>query len=69
MGTYLHGLFENAALRRALVGWLVARRGLPPMQWEEIAGRREAGYDRLAAALRASLDLPALRRIIGLEGR
>src|SRR5262249_56160484 len=27
MGTYLHGLFANDGLRRALLGWLATRKG------------------------------------------
>ena len=29
MGSYLHGLFENACLRRSLIEWLATRRGIP----------------------------------------
>jgi adenosylcobyric acid synthase len=68
MGTYLHGLFENRCIRAALVNWMVERRGLPPFKWEETVRRRDADYDRLAEALRSSLDLPALYRIAGLGG-
>ncbi|HEX2987175.1 MAG TPA: cobyric acid synthase [Chloroflexota bacterium] len=68
MGSYLHGLFENESLRRALVDWLVERRGLSPLQHVQSVASRDSEYDRLAETLRQSLDLPALRRIIGLEG-
>jgi adenosylcobyric acid synthase len=68
MGSYLHGLFENESLRRALVDWLVERRGLPPLHHTQTVASRDAEYDRLAETLRQSLDLVALRRIIGLEG-
>lgn len=69
MGTYLHGLFENGCVRRSLVDWLVARRGLPSLLWSDAVARRDAEYDRLAGALRESLDIEALYRIIGLEDR
>jgi adenosylcobyric acid synthase len=63
-GTYLHGLFEHAPVRQALIGWLGARRDL---QLElGMAPSREAEYDRLAAAVRAALDLAAVYRL--LEG-
>ena len=68
MGSYLHGLFENESIRRALVDWLVERRGLPPVRQGEAVASRDGEYDRLAETLRQSLDLAALRRIIGLEG-
>jgi adenosylcobyric acid synthase len=61
VGTLVHGLFEDDAIRAGLLDRLRARRGLPP-----IARRprdRLAGYDRVAATLRQHLDLPALRRL------
>jgi len=63
VGTYLHGLFENAAVREALIRWLGERRGL---DLHAQAGLGRTGeYDRLAGWLQASLDLPRLRQIIG----
>jgi adenosylcobyric acid synthase len=64
-GTYLHGLFENDGLRHAMLANLAERKGM---------GRagglarfdRAADYDRLAATVRASLDMARLRQIIGL---
>jgi adenosylcobyric acid synthase len=55
-GTYLHGLFHNDAVRRALLAALARRRGvvLP-------AGAvADDPYDRLADAVAASVDLPRL---------
>ncbi len=63
-GTYLHGLFEDAAARRALVGWLGARRGL--RLEAGMVPTREAEYDRLADALRDNLDLAAVYRLLEL---
>ena len=68
LGTYLHGLFENRCLRRALVDWLLERRGLPPTGEQGPELSRDAEYDRLAEALRSSLDVAALHRIIGVGG-
>jgi adenosylcobyric acid synthase len=64
-GTYLHGLFDNDALRAALLGALAAARGVPFRPGVPLD--RAAQYDRLAACLRDVLDLRQLRRIIGLE--
>jgi adenosylcobyric acid synthase len=65
-GTYLHGLFEHAPVRQALIGWLGARRGL---QLEAgMAPSREAEYERLAAVVRAALDLAAVYRLLEGEG-
>jgi adenosylcobyric acid synthase len=65
-GTYLHGLFEHAPMRQALIGWLGARQGL---QLEAgMAPSREAEYERLAAAVRAALDLAAVYRLVERRG-
>jgi adenosylcobyric acid synthase len=67
VGTYLHGLLDNALVRRALLEWVAARKGLPP---ESLAApppaAAEAEYDRLAAVLRQSLDVSRLYQIAGL---
>ncbi|HEU4321950.1 MAG TPA: cobyric acid synthase [Roseiflexaceae bacterium] len=65
-GAYLHGLFDNDALRHRLLANLAARRGLPPRN-ASARHDRAAAYDRLADAVRSSLDMQALRRIAGLE--
>ena len=61
-GTYLHGLLDGPEVRRALIGALLERRGLPP--WEGgLAGataQRAAGYAQLADLLEAHLDLRGL---------
>jgi adenosylcobyric acid synthase len=70
-GSYLHGLFENAAFRHR---YLAALRGeLPPEPavQEERPGEperrfRRQQYDRLADLVRRSLDIPRIYRIIGL---
>jgi adenosylcobyric acid synthase len=59
VGTMMHGLFENSAVRHALLNHLRTRRGLP-------AGRPSEAtppdpYARLASAVRAHLDLPLIR--------
>jgi adenosylcobyric acid synthase len=62
-GTYLHGLFHNDGVRRALVAALGRRRGLVLA-----AGTLpvEDPYDRLADAVGASVDLPRLYALCGL---
>ena len=66
IGTMLHGIFENDALRAALVEALRARKGLAAREATRPVASREAEYDRLAAAVAASVDLPATRKITGL---
>jgi adenosylcobyric acid synthase len=66
LGTYLHGLLDNAPVRRAILSWAAARggRGLDTTGGPAVEAERE--YDRLAAALRASLDVGRLYDIAGL---
>ncbi len=62
-GSYLHGIFDNSALRRGFLGSL---------GWQGEAGAREendlreAEFERLADAVEEVLDRKALDRIIGL---
>ncbi len=66
LGTYIHGIFDNTAFRRAVVGALRARKGLAPLA--AAAGRsKEDSYDRLAAHVRAHLDLDLIYRILGAQ--
>lgn len=66
-GTYLHGLFDSDNLRHALLANLAVRRGTTrtaaPTRID-----REAQYDRLAAAVRAHLDMACLYQMIEGEG-
>ena len=66
VGTMLHGLFENASIRTALLAELRRRKGLPAASSADAIADREAEYDRLAATVRASIDVRALRKIIGI---
>lgn len=69
MGTYLHGLFDNDALRSALLEWLWERRGVKralkgsPSQ----AAIREQAFNELADLVRKSIDIRKVRQIMGLE--
>lgn len=71
-GTYVHGLFDDGAARRRFVSWACDLRGLPPPgapAGAPAAAARDAAYERLAAALRAHLDLDRLYGIVGLPAR
>jgi adenosylcobyric acid synthase len=61
-GVYLHGIFDNPNFRRA---WLNSLRPHATSA-ETLHAQREREYDRLAAALRAALDMEAVRRMVGL---
>ena len=67
-GAYVHGIFDEPGIGEALAGTLAARKGL---DWEPEArmdykAYREQQYDRLAQALRESLDMERIWRIMGL---
>ena len=66
LGTYIHGLFHNGGLRRAMLLELARRKGatLPPAAAEMAM---EAEFDKLAAWVRASLQMDAIYRMTGLE--
>ncbi|MDY0012941.1 MAG: cobyric acid synthase [Rhodocyclaceae bacterium] len=55
-GTYLHGIFDRPEALAALLAWA----GLEDAVSVDLAARREADLNRLADALEASLNLPAL---------
>lgn len=72
VGTYLHGLFENAAFRRQVLEALAARKGrtLPPAGDSSAPGAArddpEAAFDELASMVRRHLDLTAIGRLVDL---
>ena len=64
-GTYLHGLFDTGEVLEGLWKALAARKGLDgDAAAFDPAARREEQYDRLAAALRESLDMKAVYKIL-----
>jgi len=65
-GTYVHGLFDAPAFRRTFVNRLRAARGWPALEPAGAAGDGPA-LDRLAAAVRASLDMDRVYRILRKE--
>ncbi len=66
-GCYLHGLFENRALREGFVNHLRRMRGFPPLaaerDWEQW---REERLDRLARITRSSLDMDLVYSLLGM---
>jgi adenosylcobyric acid synthase len=64
VGTYLHGLFANGALRRSLLDFLAERRGRPAdPRWGSPGAD---GYERLADIVGRALDMPAIAKLAGL---
>ena len=64
MGTYIHGLFHNAGVRRAILGELARRRGVRLPAGVDVARDRE--YDRLADWVRDSLRMDSVYEMLGL---
>jgi adenosylcobyric acid synthase len=64
VGTMIHGLFENEAVRTSLLGELRRSKGLSPRPPGAVPSR-QAEYDRLEAAVREHLDQGLLWRLAG----
>jgi adenosylcobyric acid synthase len=63
VGTHVHGLLDDAAVRRPLLAAVAARRGHAWVPGPPVPGV-EAELDRLAGAVAAALDMNLLRRIV-----
>ena len=65
-GTYLHGLFDSGELTVKLAEYLAARKGIeiPAVQPSDRAAYRSRQYDLLADAVRESLDMGRIYRIM-----
>jgi adenosylcobyric acid synthase len=63
VGTMIHGLFDNASVRRALLASLRDGKGIAAPATPNVPAPDE--LDRLAQALRESIDLPLLERLCG----
>ena len=62
-GTYLHGIFDSAAIRRAWLKSLGWKEASPGFSLDEV---RESEFDRLADHVRTHLDMERVRSIVGL---
>ena len=67
-GCYIHGIFDKGECAAALVNCLMAARGLTTdaaaVDWERY---QQQQYDKLAAGLRAALDMKEIYRILNRE--
>jgi len=66
VGTMIHGLFENGAVRASLLDALRERKGVAKPHAANAIPTRDAEYDRLAQAVRDNIDGVLLRRIARL---
>ncbi|MDF2571410.1 MAG: cobQ [Sporomusa sp.] len=65
MGTYIHGIFDNDAYRRAVLDALRVRKGLSPLGiTQDTQARKDAAYDRLAGVVRQSMNIELVYRIM-----
>jgi len=68
VGTYLHGLFANDVLRRAVLDHLAGGKGLEPdARWGRPRGADR--YDRLADVVGGAIDLGFLARLLRIDPR
>ena len=66
LGTYIHGLFHNGELRRALLQALARRKGASlSLEPKDLAVDHE--FDKLADWVRSSLKMDLIYRIAGLD--
>ena len=65
LGTHMHGLFHNRAVRRSILEYAARRRGVTlPAAGDDID--QNAEYDKLAALVRGHLDMELVYRVTGL---
>ncbi len=65
-GTYLHGVFDADEFRRWFIDRLRLRRGMPALGAPVTRYDLEPAFDRLAKAVRASLDMREIYQLLGL---
>ena len=65
-GTYLHGIFDADEFRRWFIDRLRRRRGLPAISEVRSKYDLEPALDRLADAVRRSLDMSRIYKILGI---
>ena len=65
LGTYVHGLFHNDELRRAILRFLAKRRGVE-LGADRFAGSPDTEFDKLADFVSEHLDMELIYREAGL---
>lgn len=68
VGTYMHGLLENSALRRALLNKLASRKGVAMPAVDERMSIDQA-FDVLAESVVANMDMTSVYDMLGLPSR
>ncbi len=67
LGTYLHGLFHNRALRRSVLTTLANVKGVKLSFTADISSKEEQ-FNKLADLVRGNLDMGLIYRLTGLKG-
>jgi len=64
-GTYIHGIFDNDAFRRAVLNAIRVHKKLPPLEnTVNTYAAKQSSYNRLADTVRQSLDMKRLYEIM-----
>lgn len=67
MGTYVHGIFDNDAYRRAILDAVRIKKGLSPLGVVLNSDKRkQQSYDRLAGVVRNHLNMDYIHQVMGL---
>ena len=66
VGTYIHGLFENASVRRCLLSNLRRMKGVNS-ETRPLTLSKDSEYDKLAVLVRGSLDMDLIYKIAGIK--
>ena len=72
LGTYIHGLFHNAGLRRTVLRSLAQGKAVTLPAADDLRGQaslqsRDEEYDKLAALVRSSLNMDLIYHVAGLK--
>ncbi len=67
MGTYVHGVFDEANIADRLVEALALKKGKTYLSHTNLAAYKDESYDKMAHLVEEALDMDALDRIIGLD--
>ena len=65
IGTYLHGIFDNENFRDAFLDYLYEQKGIEPGKARG-AAQKGSGFQELAKAVEAHLDMEKIWRMLGL---
>jgi adenosylcobyric acid synthase len=63
VGTMIHGLFENATVRRSLIASLRKSKGLGDLPAQSSIPSQESEFDRLAQVVETHLDFKLIRKL------